>query len=82
MRLMSTTRPRIPGLSGLSMTSIWSYSRNGLVAKIRNEQKMLDRTLYAAKNATAPTAAKPVNALHNTRAETPSRSSASSRAAA
>ena len=45
-------------------------------------QNRLDSTLQAAKNATAPTVANPVNAVHNTEAETPSRSSDNSSALA
>ena len=43
---------------------------------------MFDSTLQAAKKATAATAAKPVNAVHSTVPETPSRSSTSKKAAA
>ncbi len=43
---------------------------------------MLDSTLQAAKNATAPTAAKPVKAVHSTVADTPRRSRISRNAAA
>ena len=42
------------------------------MVKIRKVQKMLDSTLQAAKNATAPTAAKPVNAVHRMVGDTPS----------
>jgi hypothetical protein len=42
----------------------------------------LDSTLQAAKNATAPTVAKPVKAVHSTVAETPMRSSTSNSALA
>ncbi|MNT57216.1 hypothetical protein D3C72_1945720 [compost metagenome] len=43
------------------------------MVKISSVQKMLDSTLQAAKNATAPTAAKPVKAVHNTEGDAPSR---------
>ena len=79
---MSVTRPPSPGLSPLSRISTWSYSRNGRVARISIVQKMFDSTLHAAKKATAATAAKPVNAVHSTVPETPSRCSTSRIAAA
>ncbi|MNV49817.1 hypothetical protein D3C71_1417860 [compost metagenome] len=41
------------------------------MVKISSVQKMLDNTLHAAKNATAPTAANPVKAVQRTVAETP-----------
>ena len=49
--------------------------------RIRNEQKRLVSTLQAAKNATAATVAKPVNAPHSTPADTPKRCSTASNAA-
>lgn len=51
---------------------MWSCRRNGRVVMIRKVQKILDSTLHAAKNATAPTAANPVNAVHKVPLETPS----------
>ena len=50
--------------------------------KISSAQKKLDSTLQAAKNATAPTAAKLENAVHNTVALTPMRSNTASTVAA
>ena len=73
---MSMTRPRRPGLSPFSSTSMWSCTRKGRVVRISTLQKMLDSTLQAAKNATAATAVKPVKAVHSTLADTPSRPSA------
>ena len=61
---------------------MWSCKRNRRVLKISTAQKMLDSTLQAAKNATAPTAAKPVKAVHSTIPDTPIRSRISSSAAA
>ena len=56
--------------------------RNGRTVKMSSAQNRLDSTLHAAKNATAPTVAKPVKAVHSTVAETPRRSSTSSTALA
>ncbi|MPM72998.1 hypothetical protein SDC9_119974 [bioreactor metagenome] len=55
-------------------------TRNGPTMKIRKAQNRLESTLQAAKNATAPTVAKPVKAVQSTEAETPRRSSTSSSA--
>ena len=78
---MSATCPLKPCFSPFSTNSIWSCRRNGRVTRIRNEQKMLVSTLHAAKNATAATVAKPVNAPHSTPADTPKRCSTASSAA-
>src|SRR6218665_994880 len=56
--------------------------RKGRTVKISSAQNRLDSTLQAAKNATAPTVAKPVKAAHSTAAEIPMRSSTSSNALA
>src|SRR6218665_2263577 len=56
--------------------------RWGRTVKISSGQNRLDSTLQAAKNATAPTVAKPVKAAHSTAAEIPMRSSTSSNALA
>ncbi|MCY1460035.1 hypothetical protein D9M71_775560 [compost metagenome] len=76
--MISTTVPFSPGFSPFSSSSTWSARRNGRVVKIRKVQNTLDNTLHAAKNATAPTAAKPVKAVHSTDACTPTRSSTAS----